>query len=167
MLKFHLHRAQERMKKMVDKGRVEKELAVDDLVYVKLQPYRHQFVVQRTCAKLSPKFFGPFPVIAKVGQVAYKLDLPANARIHPVFHISLLRRHEGPAPVLRSLPEVDELQQIRAEPVAVLSRRLVKKGLGAVVYVLVQWSNSTKEDATLEPYDYIKRRFPNFDLDAA
>ncbi|KAK9683131.1 hypothetical protein RND81_10G118900 [Saponaria officinalis] len=167
MLKFHLRRAQDRMKKMADRGRVEKELAVGDMAYVKLQPYRQQFVLRRTCAKLSPKYFGPFLVEERVGQVSYRLKLPTQAKIHPVFHISLLRKHEGPTPIMSSLPEMDERQQICAEPVAVLDRRLMKKGMQGVVYVLIQWSNSTVEDATWEPYDEIKKRFPGFNLDTA
>lgn len=167
MLKFHLKRAQDRMKKMADRGRIERELLVGDMAYVKLQPYRQQSVLRRTCAKLSPKYFGPFLVIEKAGQVSYKLELPNHAKIHPVFHISLLKKHEGPIPMVSSLPEMDELQQICAEPVAVLDKRLMKKGMSGVVYVLIQWSNSTAEDATWEPYDDIKKRFPKFTLDSA
>ncbi|KAK9733289.1 hypothetical protein RND81_04G057600 [Saponaria officinalis] len=110
MLKFHLRRAQDRMKKQANKNRLEKELVVGDFAYVKLQPYRQQSVVHMTCAKLSPRYFGPFPVMSKVGQVSYKLDLPPQAKVHPVFHISLLRKHEGPNPVIQSLPEMDDLQ---------------------------------------------------------
>ncbi|KAK9715409.1 hypothetical protein RND81_06G163000 [Saponaria officinalis] len=137
MLKFHLRRAHDRMKKQANKDRVDRGFAIGDLVYVKLQPYRQQSVVQRTCAKLSPRYYGPFPVIARVGQVAYKLELPSQAKVHPIFHISLLKKHEGVAPVVSSLPDLDDSQQIRAEPVAVLGRKLVKKGNKAVVYVLV------------------------------
>ncbi|KAK9672296.1 hypothetical protein RND81_12G090300 [Saponaria officinalis] len=167
MLKFHLKRSQDRMKKMADKRRTEKELAVGDMAYVKLQPYRQQSVLRRTCAKLSPRYFGPFVVERKVGQVSYKLKLPSQARIHPVFHISLLRKHEGPAPIVSSLPEMDDMQQICTEPIAILDRKLMKKGMRGIVYVLVQWSNSTVEDATWESYDEIQKRFPQFNVDAA
>ena len=40
--------------------------------------------------KLSPRFCGPFKVINKVGQVAYKLELPETSRVHPIFHVSRL-----------------------------------------------------------------------------
>ncbi|KAK9749516.1 hypothetical protein RND81_02G131100 [Saponaria officinalis] len=92
-------------KKKANRGRVERELGVGDLAYVKLQPHGQQSVVWRTCAKLSPRYYGPFPVIAKVGHVAYKLELPTQAKIHPVFHISLLRKREGPAPPTSFLSE--------------------------------------------------------------
>jgi len=73
MLKYHLRKAQSRMKYQADKHRVDKVLEVGDLVYVKLQPYRQQSVVHRTSQKLSARFFGPFPAIAKIGAIAYKL----------------------------------------------------------------------------------------------
>ena len=55
---------------------------------------------------------------------------------------------------------------IAVEPVAVLGRKLGKKGHGAVVYVLIQWSNGSKEDATWELYIDIEKRSPAFNLQA-
>lgn len=46
---------------------------------------------------------------------------------------------------------------------AVLDRRLAKKGNGATVFVLIQWANGSKEDATWEPIEEIQKRFPTFD----
>ena len=43
--------------------------------------------------KLLPRFCGPSKILKKVGQVAYKLQLPANSSVHPIFHVSGLRKH--------------------------------------------------------------------------
>nr|KYP44122.1 Retrotransposable element Tf2 [Cajanus cajan] len=94
-LKFNLHKAQQYMKKHADKKRKSMELQIGDMVFVKLQPYRQHFVALRKNQKLSMRFFGPFPVIQRIGQVAYKLLLPPTTRIHLVFHCSQLKPCKG------------------------------------------------------------------------
>ena len=136
------------MKQQADKHRTEKEFDEGDLVYVKLQPYRQQSVARRTSHKLAAKFFGPFPIVSRIGTVAYRLQLPVTSKIHPVFHVSQLRKHVGTRPVQSTLPEVDGAGLIAAEPIAVLARKLGKLGHQAAVYVLIQWSTGSKEDAT-------------------
>lgn len=102
-------------------------------------------MAHRASNKLSAKFFGPFLVLARIGAVAYKLQLPEDSKIHPVFHISQLRKHVGARPVQSTLPEVDEVGMIAGEPVTVLDRKLGKLGNRAAVYVLIQWSTGSKE----------------------
>lgn len=73
------------MKQMADRGRTPREFQVGELVLLKLQPYAQKIVVNRPYPKLSFKFFGPFNIVARIGAVAYKLDLPEHAPIHPIF----------------------------------------------------------------------------------
>jgi len=61
------------MKQQAGKHRIDRTFELGDLVYEKLQPYRQQSVAPRTSQKLSAKFFRPFPVVAKIGVVAYRL----------------------------------------------------------------------------------------------
>lgn len=92
LIKDNLNKAQERMKWFADKKRSERSFAVGDEVYLKLQSYRKQSLSERRNHKLSANFYGPYTVSQKIGQVAYKLDLPASAKIHDIFHVSQLRK---------------------------------------------------------------------------
>ncbi|GJX38273.1 retrotransposable element Tf2 [Tanacetum coccineum] len=94
-LKFHLLRAQNRMKQQANKGRSERNFEVGDWVLLKLQPHRQVTMRMGKQHKFSPKYYGPFKVIAKVGQVSYQLELNIQAQIHNVFHVSQLKGYEG------------------------------------------------------------------------
>ncbi|GJR51102.1 transposon ty3-G gag-pol polyprotein [Tanacetum coccineum] len=100
--------------------------------------------------KFSPKYFGPFEVIAKVGQVAYKLKLPPQSQIHDVFHVSQLEKvhggHELQGPVV--LPQLNKDGLLEVEPMKLMERKIVKKNNVVAVYGLVQWSNGGPQDAT-------------------
>nr|GLL49491.1 uncharacterized protein LOC112099113 [Ipomoea trifida] len=71
--------------------RCDKEFNVDDWGFVKLQPYIQGSVASRHAHKLAKRYFGPYQTAAHVRKVAYKLSFPGSARIHPVFHVSLLK----------------------------------------------------------------------------
>lgn len=122
-LKSSLTEAQRRMKHYADRNRSERSLAVGDMVYIKLQPYRQTAFGIRGSLKLRSKFYGPFKVLERVGQVAYRLQLHEDASIHPVFHVSQLKKHLGKRAVpMSNLPLVGPDGQIKSEPVAVLQR---------------------------------------------
>ena len=73
-----------------------------DQVYLKLQPYIQTSIAPRANHKLSFKFYGPFPIIEKINAVAYKLQLPPQATVHPVFHVTQLRRALSPGMTVQS-----------------------------------------------------------------
>ncbi|XP_028110839.1 uncharacterized protein LOC114309322 [Camellia sinensis] len=60
-----------------------------------LKPFKQVSLALRRNAKLAPKYFGPFQILQKLGPVAYKLDLPSSSKLHPVFHVSLLKPKLG------------------------------------------------------------------------
>ena len=83
------------MKAAKDSNQPDVSFKEGDLVYLKLRPYRMRALSKRFNEKLSPKYFGPFAIIKQVNVVTYKLALPANCRIHPVFHASQLKKVVG------------------------------------------------------------------------
>jgi hypothetical protein len=75
--------------------------------------------------KLSPKYYGPYKVLQKIGAMAYKLELLASSRVHPVFHVSCLKRVMGDKILVQTLlPELDEEGKIILEPEAINDTRL-------------------------------------------
>lgn len=85
-------KSQERMKHYADKGRSDGEFIVGDLVYLKLQPA--DFSGQQK-APQTKRYYGPFEITEKTGTLAYRLKLPEGSLIHPVFHVSPLKKKVG------------------------------------------------------------------------
>lgn len=102
-LHFHLTLSQQKMKLAEDGKRRDESFQVGKKVYLKLQPYRQSSLARCPYEKLASRFYGPFKIIQLIGKVAYKLELPATSRIHPVFHISQLKRFIGSTPALTTI----------------------------------------------------------------
>jgi hypothetical protein len=159
LVKQHLNRVVTRMKNQADKGHTERQFQAGESVFLKLQPYVQSSLATRANQKLSFKFFGPYTIVQKVGSVAYKLDLPAASSVHPVFHVSQLKKVVGvTAQVSQTLPP--DLPQLQI-PVKILERRLVTKGVHSVHQVPVQWSSSPEALATWEDLAALKQKFPD------
>jgi hypothetical protein len=157
-VKQHLLRMQQRMKSQADKKRSERVFSVGDKVFLKLQPYLQSSVLRRANHKLAFKFFGPFQVTERIGEVAYKLELPSTSRVHPVFHVSQLKPCLGPGQqALPQLPSADDVLQV---PLQVLRRRVRQQGLRTIVQGLVQWSGKPESMATWEDLESLQQKFP-------
>ncbi|GKC94809.1 ty3-gypsy retrotransposon protein [Tanacetum coccineum] len=144
------------MTDQANKHRVDKDFEVVELVYLRLRVYRQTSVARRDVHKLNKRFFGPFKVLEKIGKVAYRLDLPTGSRIHPIFHVSLLRPSQGdPSPSTLPLPDkiIDDIPVL--EPEEILDHRIVQKQGITDHQVLVKWKGRDLAESTWETADEI------------
>jgi len=149
LVKFHMRRAQDRMKQLAYKHRYDRKLQIGDLVYVKLHPYRQVSIAFRSNAKLTPKYYGPYPVLDQIGAVAYKVQLSPNSLIHNVFHISQLKKFIGETSIFVNCPNTDE-EISHKEPEVILDRMTVKRGTKAVTKGTHQVETSASRGCHME-----------------
>nr|GEW01341.1 reverse transcriptase [Tanacetum cinerariifolium] len=96
-------------------------------------------------------------------KVSYKLQLLSHSLIHPVFHASQLKECKGDVSNMGTLHVCDNNRQLSIVPIYILEIRLGDVNNKPEVFVLVQWSNRDKEEATWERFDNLMARFPQFD----
>lgn len=99
-------------------------------------------------------------VLSRVGAVAYKLLLPADVLIHPMFHVSQLKKCYEVLTIINHPPILHLSSPYCPSPESILERRMVKKGNKAVCQVLVQWTGLDASQATWEFLYELQHRFP-------
>ncbi|WRX25665.1 Chromo domain - like 4 [Theobroma cacao] len=114
--------------------------------------------------KLSPRYVGPFEILDKVADVAYRLALPpVLSGVHNVFHVSLLRKYiSDPGHVVELAPlGLREDFSYDERPIRIVDRKEQILRRRTIPYVKVQWSNHTEREATWELEENIKEKYPH------
>ena len=142
------------------------EFFVGDLVLLRLQPYRQSSVAARHNHKLSKWFYGSFPVIARIGQVAYRLGLPEDSRIHPIFHISVLEPFRGAhSPPHQLLPPLVVDSHPIDLPLSICASRSILRNGHTIQQILVQWTGCPLEDDAWEEFSEFCKLYPSYHLE--
>lgn len=162
ILQRNVTRAQHRMKLLANRKRTGRSYQIVELVYVKLQPCR-QVSVHQGNPTLQPKYFGPYQIIEAIGKVAYRLQLPVDAMIYNVFHVSFQRPTYARIQASSVLPP--QFQKAARYPQKVLDRKLVKRGHAPPAKLLIQWQGESAETATWEFTETLRHWFPDFSLE--
>ena len=120
-------------------------------MFLRLQPYRQSSLKQKGAEKLKPRYYGPYRITRKVGQVAYELELPEGSKIHNVFHVSCLKKVVGQqVTVSQELPPLDEEGQLATSPEEILQVREKKLRNRVIKEYLFKWKDLSMEDASWE-----------------
>ena len=104
LLKDNLQVTQNQQKQYADKHREERTVQVDDLVYLRLQPYKQTSLKMNGAENLKPRYYGPYKIIRKIGEVASELEIPEGSKIHNVFNVSCLKKDIGQKIVISDRP---------------------------------------------------------------
>ncbi|CAM0951142.1 unnamed protein product [Alopecurus aequalis] len=146
------------MKDLADKKRTERTFTLGEEVFIKLQPHVQNSVLRRSNNKLAFRYFGPYKVNRCINPVAYEMDLPAESKIHPVFHVSQMRKFLRPGtPSSITLPVITDIGPV---PVKILSSRWHNTSTGRHEQVQVQWPPDCELDITWEDKIELKHKFP-------
>jgi hypothetical protein len=92
---------------------------------LRLQPYKQMSLKQlNKDNKSTPMYYGPYKVLQKIGSMAYKLELLATSRVHPILHVSCLKNViGGKIPIQTIFLELDEEGKIILEPKKIVEIR--------------------------------------------
>ncbi|GJY99951.1 ty3-gypsy retrotransposon protein [Tanacetum coccineum] len=127
------------------------------------QPYRQLTLAKRASNKLTKRYYGPFEVVERVGKVAYRLALPVDSKIHPVFHVSLLKLFSGSDTFkVTPIPGGNTEGHPVEEPVAICGTRAVLCDGRIEQQVLVQWAGRSPEEATWEWLSEFQNAYPAY-----
>jgi hypothetical protein len=146
--KQNLQLAKDKQKSYADANRTDVSFKVGDTVLLSttnLQPKTGN-------RKLYPRFLGPFKIVQAINDVAYKLSLPATMKIHPVFHVSLLKAYSADGTVQPPPPiEIEGVEEYEVE--SILQSRFRKSGKRQKEEFLIKWKGYGYEHCTWESID--------------
>ncbi|GJR16148.1 putative reverse transcriptase domain-containing protein [Tanacetum coccineum] len=162
LIKQRMQAAQDRQKSYADRKRKPMEFEIGDRVMLKVSPWKGVVRFGKR-GKLNPRYVGPFKVLAKVGKVAYRLELPQElSRVHHTFHVSNLKKCYADEPLVMPLEgiHVDDKLQFVEEPVEIMEREIKRLKRSRIPLVKVRWNSRRGPEFTWEREDSFKQKYP-------
>jgi transposase InsO family protein len=144
-----LEHARASMMSQTNKRRMDHPFKVGDWVWLRTTHLK----TSRPCKKLDFRKIGPFRISAQINPVAFRLDLPHDVQLHPVFHVSLLEPHLVSSIPNREIPP-PPLTSVNGETHADVAAILDSKGRRQIRY-LVDWVGGGPANRTWEPLHHV------------
>nr|GFA99947.1 polyprotein, putative [Tanacetum cinerariifolium] len=145
------------------------EFQVGDKVMLKVSPWKGVIRFSKR-GKLNPRYIGPFRILAKVGIVAYRLELPEQlSKVHSTFHVSKLKKCMADEPLAIPLYEiqVDDKLNFIEEPVEIMDREVKRLKQSRIPNVKVHWNSKRGPEFTWEREDQMQKKYPHLFLNFA
>ncbi|GJU77942.1 putative reverse transcriptase domain-containing protein [Tanacetum coccineum] len=161
-IKQRMQAARDRQKSYADVRRKPLEFQIGDRVMLKVSPWKGVVRFGKR-GKLNPRYIGPFKVLAKVGTVAYRLELPQQlSRVHSTFHVSNLKKCLSDKPLAVPLDEIhiDDKLHFVEEPVEILEREIKKLREFVIPIIKVRWNSKRGPEFTVGSRDQSEEKYP-------
>nr|GEZ36626.1 putative reverse transcriptase domain-containing protein [Tanacetum cinerariifolium] len=168
-IKSHIQAARDRQKSYADVRRKPLEFQVGDKVMLKVSPWKGVICFGKR-GKLNPRYIGPFNILAKVGTVAYRLELPEQlSRVHSTFHVSKLKKCMADEPLAIPMDEihVDDKLNFIEEPIEIMDREVKRLKHSRIPIVKVRWNSKRGPEFTWEREDQMQKKYPHLFLNSA
>ncbi|GKC97183.1 putative reverse transcriptase domain-containing protein [Tanacetum coccineum] len=162
-IKKRIQVSRDRQKSYADRRRKPLEFKVGDKVMLKVSTWKGVIHFGKR-GKLNPRYIGPFRIIAKVGTLTYRLELPEQlSRVHSTFHVSNLKKCFVDEPLAIPLEEIqiDDKLQFIEEPVEIMDREVKWLKQSHIPIVKVRWNSRRGPEFTWERDDQMKKKFPH------
>ncbi|GJS97828.1 putative reverse transcriptase domain-containing protein [Tanacetum coccineum] len=156
--------ARDRQKSYTDRRRKPLEFEVGDKVMLKVSPWKGVIRFGKW-GKLNPRYIGPFKILAKVGTLAYRLELPKQlSRVHSTFHVSNLKKCFIDEPLAIPLDEIqiDDKLNFIEEPVKIIDQEFKRLKQSRIPIMKVPWNSRLGPEFTWEREDQMKKKYPHF-----
>nr|GEY63830.1 putative reverse transcriptase domain-containing protein [Tanacetum cinerariifolium] len=163
LIKHKIQAARDRQKNYADLKRKPMEFEVRDRVMLKVSPWKRVVRFGKR-GKLNPRYVIPFKALAKVGKVAYKLELPQElSRVHHTFHVSNLKKCYADEPLVMPLEgiHVDDRLQFVEKPVEIMEREIKRLKRSRIPLVKVRWNTRRGPEFTWECEDSFRKKYPH------
>jgi hypothetical protein len=134
---------------------------VGDWALLRLRQRPTASLPEAVTGKLKARFLGPYRVSEIINDVAVRLELPQQARLHDVFHVGTLKKFVGTPPAAPPPLPVIHQGAVVPEPLRVEQARLAR----GVRQLLVHWKGEPSSLATWEDLDDFRARYPTFQLE--